>query len=97
MFNKINFKAFYVGFVLLAIDIFIIWQKISYLYSDSKHHRVVSQLNDTFIGYIFYFILFILSLSIISYSFSFKNKFSNLGKYIYELIRDIIVKQLGKK
>ena len=97
MFNNINFKALYIGFTLLIIDIFIVLQKISYLYTDSKHHRVVSGLDDTLIGYTFYFILFIISLSIINYSLSLNNKFAKFGRYIYELIRDGILEWLGKK
>lgn len=96
MFNNVNVKALCIGFILLIVDIFIVLQKMSYLYTDSKHHRVVSGLDDTLIGYTFYFILFIISLLIINYSLSLNNKFTKFGRYSYELIRDVILEWLGK-
>jgi len=83
--------------ILLFIVVFMVWSHILYLTNDDLSHRVKpSILGDSLIGYIIQFILLFLSFSVISYSFSFKGKFSKIGKYFYETIINTILEKMGK-
>ena len=91
--KKIKYKVLLLGLILFFVNMFIIIEKFLYLMSNNISHRVVADINDTFLGYIFFIITFFISIALISYSLLFNNKLSKLGKYIV----DLYLKRYGRK
>lgn len=92
MFNNINKKVVILGLFIFTINIYILYNKLT---NDNYKFFTVSSradLLDGSFGFVILFILFLLSLSIISFGLNLNNKFSKVGKYLVYIFSKMIGK-----
>ena len=83
--KKINYKILFLGVLLFCFSIFIFFEKLSH--DNYRYYSAIrASLFDGYFGFFITFIFLILSISIICYGISLDNKFSKLGKYMYDVI-----------
>ena len=87
MFNDIKTKPLLIGLSFFIINLFICCVKFSNLNYNMVENR--ADLMDDYFGFFILIIFFLLSFSIIAYGISMDNKFSKLGKYVYDFIRKL--------
>jgi hypothetical protein len=83
--SNINLKIVLFGIFLFLINIYILYAKLSN--ENYKFFMVSSRadLLDGYFGFVILIILFILSISVISYGLKHENKLSKIGKYIIHI------------